>query len=224
MVVQKKYIDDNGNHIPYKENKNPVGNPYYYSINTHLGIEQSRRDDLEALGYLLVYFLHGSLPWKTVNKPLIKDSNDEVDIEKIKMSTSIKILCENCPSEFFEYFNYVHNLFFEEQPDYNYLRKIFKNLFDTSGFQNDYLYDWTIMSNESLKIDLRIFEEKNDEQKNLKNNDITSIRPNSEEKTLDNSIDNSNPSEDSEEKILLKSKTLLKKKIAKSKKETKIQG
>ena len=62
--LSKKYRDNKTQqHILYKESKKLIGTARYSSINSHLCIEQSRRDDLESLGYLLVYLLKGGLPW-----------------------------------------------------------------------------------------------------------------------------------------------------------------
>lgn len=127
-------------HIPYRENKNLTGTARYASINAHLGIEQSRRDDLEAIGYVIVYFLKGYLPWQG-----IKANNKQEKYNKImekKMSTPVEILCKGLPIEFSTFLNYCRSLRFEDKPDYLYLRKMFKELFYREGFEWDYLYDW----------------------------------------------------------------------------------
>ena len=71
--LTKKYRDNKGNHIPYVTNKALTGTIRYASINTHLGIEQSRRDDLECLGYVNLYLLTGGLPWQGLR------GNDRID-------------------------------------------------------------------------------------------------------------------------------------------------
>lgn len=139
--LAKRYRDPrNLQHIPIRFHKSLTGTARYASLNTHLGIEQGRRDDLEALGYVLVYFIRGSLPWQG-----LKAATKEEKYEKImrkKRDTDILSLCQNLPPEFSLYFTYVRSLQFEERPDYAYLRKIFHEVFLRNHFKRDEEFDW----------------------------------------------------------------------------------
>ncbi|CAX41164.1 casein kinase, putative [Candida dubliniensis CD36] len=141
--LAKKYRDPRTHlHIPYRENKNLTGTARYASVNTHLGIEQSRRDDLESLGYVLIYFCRGSLPWQGLKAATKRQKYDRI-MEK-KMTTPNNILCKGLPSEFLEYMNYVKTLRFDDKPDYPYLRKLFRDLFKKENYRYDYVFDWTL--------------------------------------------------------------------------------
>ena len=141
--LAKKYKDSKTNqHIPYREGKSLTGTARYASINAHEGRELSRRDDLESIGYVLMYFLRGTLPWQGINT-----RNKEEKYRKIfekKKETTIEELCGGYPEEFKTYITYCRSLTFEQQPDYEYLRRLLKDLFDNEGFCYDYEYDWCL--------------------------------------------------------------------------------
>ncbi|KAF7079101.1 hypothetical protein CFC21_083397 [Triticum aestivum] len=142
--LAKRYRDSTTNrHIPYRENKNLTGTARYASCNTHLGIEQSRRDDLESIGYVLLYFLRGSLPWQGLKAATKKQKYDKIS-EK-KLSTPIEVLCKTHPVEFASYFHYCHSLTFDQRPDYGFLRRLFRDLSDREGHQFDHVFDWTLL-------------------------------------------------------------------------------
>ena len=154
--LAKKYISNNGQHIPYKTGKSMTGTARYCSIYTHQGIEQSRRDDLESIGYVLMYFLRGNLPWENI-KCNSNDKNYD-NIGNVKKNTSIEDLCNGFPNELCDYFNYVKQLEFIEDPNYNILIEIFENILQkycdckyiNNGVNNSArhnLFDWNIMGN-----------------------------------------------------------------------------
>lgn len=156
--LAKKYKDMKSNqHIQYREGKSLTGTARYASLNAHAGRELSRRDDLEAIGYVLMYFLRGSLPWQGINTRRKEEKYQKI-FEK-KNSTTVDELCKNFPEEFATYINYTKALGFEEQPDYNYVRKMFRDLFERLQFQSDFVYDWclspemrqTVENNEEAK-------------------------------------------------------------------------
>lgn len=129
-------------HIPHRDGRSLTGTPRYASINNHLGIEQSRRDDLESIGYVLVYFLKGSLPWQGL-KAKNAQKKYQLIMEK-KQHVSIANLCQGCPSQFAEYLSYCRSLKFDSKPDITYLRKLFRDLYHAQGCSasTGRLWDW----------------------------------------------------------------------------------
>jgi len=130
-------------HIPYREKKSLSGTARYMSINTHLGREQSRRDDLESLGHVFMYFLRGSLPWQGLKAATNKQKYEKIG-EK-KQTTKISELCAGFPEEFATYMRYVRGLEFEEEPNYDYLRSLFNKVLAKIGEIDDGVYDWMIV-------------------------------------------------------------------------------
>lgn len=119
--LSKRYrIGKNNQHIQYKEDKSLTGTARYVSINTHFGIEQSRRDDLESIGYILIFFLKGSLPWQG-----LKGMERFQNILEKKLQIPPELLCQGLPEEMTSYLNYCRSLHFEDRPDYDYLRGLF---------------------------------------------------------------------------------------------------
>jgi casein kinase 1 len=142
--LSKKYRDSKTNqHIPYREGKSLTGTARYASIFTHLGIEQSRRDDLEGLGYVLIYLLKGCLPWQGLKGDTKKEKYQNITDKKT--STAVEVLCADLPTEFANYISYCKGLRFEDRPDYALLRRGFKDLFSRLGLALDYLYDWAVL-------------------------------------------------------------------------------
>lgn len=127
-------------HIPYNETRPTMASARYASVNVHLGVEPSRRDDLESVGYVLMQFIRGDLPWQG-----LKAEDKEELVEKImwkKASTPIEKLCKKFPREFVTYLNYCRSLRFEDTPDYCHLRGLLKDLFFRECYQYDSIFDW----------------------------------------------------------------------------------
>lgn len=148
--LSKRYKDPKTNeHIKYASGKHLTGTARYASINALKGYEQSRRDDLEALGYCLIYFLKGKLPWMGIDAKTRDEKYEK--IMEVKSSVSPEELCEGLPEEFAQYLNYVRDLRFFDDPDYSAYRAMFRNLFIKSGFVYDYQYDWVNMFSKKTK-------------------------------------------------------------------------
>ena len=139
--LSKKFRDPKTlEHNPYVLHEDLTGTARYASVNALRGIEQSRRDDMESLGYVFVYFLKGFLPWMGRNTKDIKKKNAE--ILSIKHHLSVEELCNGLPVEFANYLKAVKSLKFTQKPDYSEYRRMFRDLFINQGFVYDYKYDW----------------------------------------------------------------------------------
>jgi serine/threonine protein kinase len=121
--LSKRYLSSNGEHIDLREDRTLMGTARYASINVHMGFEPSRRDDLESVGYMLVYFIKKKLPWQGLKKK--KDVDQLKLIGEYKMKISLDELCDKLPQCFKEYLKYCRNLKFSETPDYKYLKRLF---------------------------------------------------------------------------------------------------
>jgi len=127
-------------HIPLRTGLVGLGAPRYASFNVHLGREQARRDDLEALGYTFLYLLRGSLPWQGIMAPTVQDK-----IKRIGEKKELSLLADACqdqPPELFQYFEYCRSLTFEAAPDYDFVRALLKKVMDREGWAYDWKYDW----------------------------------------------------------------------------------
>ena len=143
--LAKQYKDPRtGTHIPFRDGRQLTGTIRYASTNTHLGIEQSRRDDMESLGFVLVYFVVGRLPWQKLKCDNNAKHQDKV--MKKKLATPMEQLCAKLPNEFLTYFKYVRSLKFEEKPNYKYLKHLFADLYHRKGFDKGFTFDWTNLS------------------------------------------------------------------------------
>lgn len=137
--LAKKYRSCN-KHLNFKEGGKLVGTARYASVNSHCGYQLSRRDDLISLAYILVYFVKGKLPWQKVKG---KSKDEKYDnIRKLKQNLGATAICSGLPKEFTMYLNSCEKLRFEERPDYNYLRGLFKSVFRRENYEYDLMFDW----------------------------------------------------------------------------------
>lgn len=139
--LSQKFVDSKMNHIANKEDVGMVGTARYVSVRSHLGCEQSRRDDLESLGYVLIYLLKGSLPWS--NLPVIGKIEKLRQISDMKQRLSSQELCKRLPEEFASYMDYVKGLLFQDTPNYAFIKKLFRTLEIKCSFEREKkMFDW----------------------------------------------------------------------------------
>ncbi|TWU70456.1 hypothetical protein ED733_000368 [Metarhizium rileyi] len=105
------------------------------------GVGIPRGDDLESLGYVLLYFARGSLPWQGFKAATEEEKNEWIKKKKLKMS--VTELCQGLLEQFVAYITYTRSLGFKDRPNYAYLRRLFRNAFSARGFKYDNIFDWT---------------------------------------------------------------------------------
>ena len=174
--LSKKYRSSSTlKHYPLIKRKKLTGTARYASINALNGITQSRRDDLEAIGYVLMYFLKGRLPWQgMVNK---NKEQRYLKIMETKRDTTPEELCKGFPVEFERYVSYTRNLEYEQDPDYEMLKNLFLNVLKDEGYTLDYYYDWD--------VDVRTMTTADTNLNNIGKNELNNLEKNYEIKQID---------------------------------------
>jgi len=136
--LSKRYLDSFDKHIKINTGRKLMGTARYSSINVHNGITPTRRDDIESIGYVLLYLLIGYLPWQSI-KADTREKKYKL-IGKIKKETDLWNISKDIPGELIIFINYCRNLSFYEEPNYNYLKNLLSNLFKLHGFTTDIIY------------------------------------------------------------------------------------
>jgi casein kinase 1 len=148
-----KYKNSSTNqHVPMRTGKSLTGTARYASINALKGCEQSRRDDLESLGYIIVYFLNGSLPWQGTRGKNLKEKFENILNKKIEID--LENLCKDLPREIKLFLEHCRKLEFTEDPDYVYLSRLIKSVIrrecpdvniENLGNLESLQYDWDLL-------------------------------------------------------------------------------
>ena len=147
--IAHPFITENGEHLPWKEDYMGLrGTQVYVSTWIHHGVEASRRDDIISIGYCLIRFLKGTLPWEDYElpkncRPGFAPTQLTLDLLAMKMKEKEeKTFVSSLPEEFCLYLDYAYELYFEQKPDYEYMRKLFIYLFKKNNFEEDNKFDW----------------------------------------------------------------------------------
>jgi serine/threonine protein kinase len=137
--LSKKYLKRNGTHIDFSDKRRFCGTARYASIAAHTNCEQSRKDDLEAIAYILIYMYKGKLPWQGIKHKDKKERYRLIGEKKQKIPP--EELCDGMPKEFTIFLKYIRNLDFDEKPHYSALKKMFLKLYESRNYKNDRL-EW----------------------------------------------------------------------------------
>ena len=105
------------------------------------GGQQSRKDDLISIGYMIIFFMKKVLPWQLIKAKNMKERH--ILIYKMKKAYNLEKLCYSLPKQMIEYMKYVQNLLFDQNPSYKYLQNLFKSILkDLNKNPNTFLFSW----------------------------------------------------------------------------------
>ena len=192
-LAKKYYSFTKKQHIKFHTGKNLIGTARYCGRNAHKGYEQGRRDDIESIGYVLMYFLNGVLPWQGIK---VKKGEDQFEkIAEKKYHTSFEELTKGHPEEFLLYFKHCDSLNFEDEPNYDYLISLFKSVINKYCFDCLYDYDWKKNTIPNLSAIKTKYEDNNNNNKDISllvHNNVSAIesKGDGKEEDKDNNIKN----------------------------------
>lgn len=130
-------------HIPFKDGCKFVGTPRYASLNTHQGLRQSRRDDLESIAYILIYFLLGDLPWQGVKAKTKSEKKEKIRLMKFTLQVDTEQMFKVLPGEFREFLKICREMSYDLTPDYKKLRNLLINVRQNSNIsENPMFLQW----------------------------------------------------------------------------------
>ncbi|KAI5180539.1 hypothetical protein NEOKW01_0843 [Nematocida sp. AWRm80] len=150
LGMAKEYCTCGNNHITPGSGKKLAGTPRYASLNAHKGLELSRRDDLESIGYIILYLAKGKLPWQGLKES--KRDRCRI-IGEIKRTLKIEEIAKEIPGghKIIDYFTYVKSLQFDTAPNYTYLRTILDGGLQSNGLVDDGIFEWEYVFKGSLE-------------------------------------------------------------------------
>ncbi|KAI5181262.1 casein kinase 1 [Nematocida sp. AWRm80] len=141
------YRSSNYTHAPVGMERSLVGTARFASLNAHAKITQSRRDDLESLAYILIYFIKGRLPWQGIKASDKMERYNQIWAKK--KETTTEDLCLGLDPCFKEFLEYTRGLSYDEMPNYIHIKKIFSSAMIRNNLIHDLNFDWCIKYQET---------------------------------------------------------------------------
>ena len=201
--LSKKYLNNNNIHISMKTDRNIIGTVRYISMNTHQGLEQSRRDDLESFIYIIIYFMKGELPWQNIKYKSKEEKYNKIFEIKKKSTEKGGELCNGLPSEMQTILDYVLGLEFTEKPNYSMLKNAFEIILSKLNYFNDLQFDWYNLEFLTNLYKTPFVESKKKSSNNNDNKEDLKNEIKNDKKSNENVIDHNNKNKKSKKKDII---------------------